>query len=485
MSSSLAVGGLATGIDTASLIQKLMAVEAAPVTLMQGQVTAAQKKLSVFSQINSALSNFETVANGMNTPSGLISLSTSMTDSSVATATAASSAQPGTHTIQVNSLAQSQRQISDTSYASSTDLNFNSGTITIGQTGSSTSPTTITIAEGQNSLSGIAAAINSAGASVTAALINDGTGYRLVLTGNDTNNYTIDTSGLTTPPAAPNGAAYAAPTFAGGIGYQTGAAASFSVDGIAMTRTSNSVSDVIPGVTVNLLKGGNSTTTLTVANDISGVTAKINNFVTAYNSVMTLLNQQNAYNATAKTAGTLAGDSTVNDIKRHLQSIISSAVSGANGNYSLLSSIGITTNYQDATLKVDATKLSTALNTNFSAVTDLFTHNSGTQNLAQNQYGVAQQLSTVLEQMTHIYEGDGSSSNGEIATAVKSLNDQISNTNKRISAMQNLLDLRQAQLQRRFAAMESLVNSIQANGSQLMSALNALSNSSSNSSSSH
>ncbi len=475
----LSVGGLASGIDTASLITKLMEAERRPQKILQKKVTTAQSQISVFNQLSSALNSFKTVASGMSSPSGFISRSSSVTDSTVASATVTSAALPGSHAIQITSLAQFQRQISDSSYASSSDLNFKSGTITIGKTGSPDVPVSITIAEGQNSLSGIISAINGSAANVSASMINDGNGYRLILTGKDTNNYTIDTSGLTTDPAAPNGDAYAAPTFLNGTGYLAGNPASFSVDGIAMTRTSNSVSDVIPGVTFNLLKGGGSSTTLTVASDTNDVTTKINSFVSSYNSAMTLLSKQSNYDTTTKSAGTLAGDYTVRDIKNQLQSVISSAVSGVNSNISVLSSIGISTNYADGTLKIDSAKLADALKTNFDSVADLFTHNSGVTGLPANQYGIAQQLSTKLDTITHIYEGSDSTSNGKIASRIKGLNDLISDTNKRISVMEDQLAQKQLQLKKQFTAMEKLVSSLTSSGNQLISALNSLSSSNS------
>lgn len=477
----LSVGGLATGIDSATLIQKLMEVERQPQKNLQSKVVAAQNKISVFNQINSALDNFEAVVNGMNTPSGFIARTSSMTDSTVAGATVTSSAQPGAHTIQVTSLAQFQRQISDISYASSSNLNFKTGVITVGITGSPDPPVSITIAEGKNSLSGIVSSINSSGANVSASIINDGNGYRLIVTGKDTNNYTLDFTGLTTDPAAPSGAAYSAPTFVNGTGYLGGQPASFSVDGIAMTRTSNNVTDVIPGVTINLLKGGGSSTTLTVTSDTGSVTAKINGFVSAYNSVITLLHKQSAYNSGTKSSGTLSGDSTVRDIKGQLQAVLSNAVAGVTGSFSGLSAIGITTNYQDGTLKVDATKLAGALNTKFDDVADLFTHNSDKTNLAQDQYGVAQQFSTMLEKFTHRYEGDSSQYNGKVATRIKILNDLISDTNKRISDMEDFLARRQDQLKKQYAAMESLVSSISSSGNKLMAVLNNFSASMNNS----
>jgi len=536
---ALSIGGLATGIDTTTLISQLMYLERAPERILSAKKKTIQSQVDVFNQIAGALSSLKGIVAGMNTSTGFRGMKVTTGDSSVATATASSSAFPGSHTVSVTSLARFQRQVADQGYASSTDLNFKTGSIVI--TGGA-NPVTVTIAEGQNSLSGIAAAINASGANLTASVINDGSAnpYRLVVTGKDTTNYTLDFSGLTTAPAAPNGAAYTEPLFsknfsvtgdttsgsnvisnistanlqvgmvlsgagleadtvitgildpdsvqisrnatATGTGaalsypnsaYQAGAPASFTVDGIAVSKTSNTVTDVIPGVTLNLLKEG-VTTTVGVENDDAAVTTKINSFVKSFNEAMTLLNKQSNYDATTKTAGVLSGDSTVRMVKSQLQSILTNTVSGVTGTFSMLSEIGITTNRTDGTLTVDSAKLSEALKNDFDSVVELFTRNGGVADLPANRYGVAEQFNNVLEKLTHAYEGPSSQYNGVISSRIQGLKDTMSGIDTQIESMELRLTRKEEALKKQFTALETLVSSLTTQGNSLINYLSSL-----------
>lgn len=535
------IGGLATGIDTKTLISQLMYLERAPERILSAKKKTIQSQVDVLNQIAGALSSLKGIAAGMSTSTGFRGMKVSVGDSSAVTATASSSALPGSHSVSVAGLARSQRQVSDQGYAGSSDLNFNTGSIVI--TGGE-SPVTVTIAEGKNSLSGIAAAINASGANLTASVINDGSAnpYRLVITGKDTSDYTVDFSGLATPPAAPNGAAYAAPVFsktfstsgdttggsnvisniptanlqvgmalsgaglddgtvitgilgpdsvqisrnatATGTGaalsypnsaYQAGAAARFSVDGIAITKTSNTVTDVIPGITLNLLKAGG-TSSVTVENDDAAVKARINDFVKSFNEAMTLLNKQSSYDATTKKAGVLSGDSTVRMVKSQLQSILTNPVSGASGRFSMLSEIGITTNRSDGTLAVDSTRLAKALETDFDSVVELFTRNGGVAGLDAGQYGVAQQFDTVLEKLTRAYEGPSSLLNGVISSRIQGLKNTMTGIDGQIENMELRLTRKEEALKKQFTAMETLVSSLSSQGNTLISYLNSLNN---------
>lgn len=535
----LSIGGLATGIDTTSLISQLMYLERAPERILSAKKKTIQSQVDVFNQIASALFSLKGLAAGMNTAATFRGMKVSVGDSKVATATASSSALPGTHSVTVNSLARSQRQVSDQGYASASDLNFNTGSIVI--TGGA-SPVTVAIAEGKNSLGGIASAINASGANLTASVIHDGSANpnRLVITGKDTTNYTIDFSGLSTPPTAPNGAAYTVPVFSrnfsttgdttsgsnvisnlatehlqvgmaiSGAGldadtvitgilgpdsvqisknatltgagvaltypnsaYQAGAPARFTVDGIAITKTSNTVTDVIPGITFNLLQEGG-TTAVNVENDDAALTSKINSFVKSFNDAMTLLNKQSNYDATTKKAGLLSGDSTVRMVKSQLQSILTNSVTGTTGAYTMLSEIGITTNRSDGTLTVDSAKLSKALETDFDSVVELFTLNGGVADLESNQYGIAEQFNSALEKLTHAYEGPSSQYNGVISSRIQGLNNSMTGIDKQIENMEVRLTRREEALKKQFTALETLVSSLTTQGNSLINYLNSL-----------
>lgn len=480
MSGTVSFSGLATTMDTKSIVSQLMALERRPQTLLKNQKSVIQSKVDVLDKLNTALKSLQGIAAGMNTASTFSAKSATVVDSGVVTAQVLGSAVAGTHSLLVTQLASSQRQVSAIGYASATDANFNTGTFSITDDQGGT-PITVTLAEGVNSLDGIASAINASGGNLSATVINDGTTgspYRLMVSGLDTKNYTIDFSGLTTPPATPNGTAYANPSFPqSGATYVAGSVASFTLDGVAMTRSSNTVGDALPGVTLNLLKGSGASTSFTVSNDSTAVTAKINSFITSFNGAITIIQQQSVYNAATKTAGVLSGDSSIRNLQAAMQSILGNQVSGVNGPYTLASQIGIKTK-QDGTLELDAAKLSTALGTNFNGVVDLFTRNSGTSGLPDNQYGLAEQFNQKLNLITKPFISDNYSGNGIIASRINTLKSQMTGIDNQVAHMETIVAQKEANLNQQFTAMEKLVSSIQTQGSQLTSFLNSMTSSS-------
>ena len=460
--------GLASGIDTQSLITKLMYIERNPERILQAKQKKLQSQIDLYKQIKDALSDLQKSAQGIKTSSALKGFTTAVGDSSVLTATASSTALEGTHTVQVTSLARSQRQVS-IGYASNSSLTFNTGSFTIDD-GAGTVKT-VTLAAGQNSLNGIVAAINGSGANVSASVINDGTGtpYRLVVTGKDTKNYTLNFAGLTTPPAGGTGALTPTLLGAGDPTYQAGAAASFTVDGVAITRTSNTVTDVLPGVTLTLLKGG-ATTSVVVTNDNDGVSKKINDFVKKFNDALTLINKQSVYDSTGKTTSALSGDATLRTVQSQLQRLVATPVSGVTGAYTTLASIGITTDSKTGTLSVDASKLAGALKSDFNGVVDLFTHNGDTAGLADNQYGLAQQFNLVLDRINHSYT-EGARDNGLIETRISGLSSTIKDIDKQIESMERRMVLREESLKKKFSAMESLISNLSSQGNRMINAI--------------
>jgi flagellar hook-associated protein 2 len=160
------------------------------------------------------------------------------------------------------------------------------------------------------------------------------------------------------------------------------------VDGYQATSSSNTVSDVIPGVTLNLQEAAPDTTiTLSVGRDLNSVTNLINNFVNAYNTVMDAINTQQTYNTTTnQPGGPLFGDTTLQNIKYNLRDTILSPVSGVNPDLSTLGLIGISIG-TDGKLTVDNTKLQGYLQTNFNDVENLFISNSSSTNSSLTYVG--------------------------------------------------------------------------------------------------
>ncbi|MCX5855199.1 MAG: flagellar filament capping protein FliD [Deltaproteobacteria bacterium] len=152
-----------------------------------------------------------------------------------------------------------------------------------------------------------------------------------------------------------------------------GADVSVMLDGVTVTRSSNTIDDILTGVTLDLLKADTGTTvTLNISQDIDAIMAKINTFVTSYNSISSYISTQNTYDATKKTTGgILFGDGTLSSVKSDLTSILTQSVWGVSSDYSTLGLVGVSVD-RYGQLSVDEEKLSGYLTTNFNDVKKLF-----------------------------------------------------------------------------------------------------------------
>jgi len=231
----------------------------------------------------------------------------------------------------------------------------------------------ITIDSSNNSLQGIRDAINKANLGVTASIIADGSGtpYHLVLTSNKTGvtsslKISVNPGGDT---AVGNLLAYDP---AGTQNFTQSSAAqnsALTVNGIAISSTTSSVSEAIQGTTLNLTKIG--ATSLNVALNSSAVNSAVGALVAAYNSLNQTLTGLTSYNATTQQAGLLLGDATARQVQTKIRDMLSSTLTGSNGNLTNLSQVGISID-KTGTMSLDSTKLQAALSTNANDVSALF-----------------------------------------------------------------------------------------------------------------
>ena len=377
-------------IDVSSIVSQLMTVESQPVTLLQKQVASYQTQITAVGSVQGALSSFQTAVQGLTTASQFQSLTATSTNPSLGVS-AASNATAGSYSVAVSALAQAQSLVAAGQTSSSaaigsgaaTTLTFNFGTISGGTlssgtySGASFTPNgnatkTVTINSSNNSLSGIAAAINAANMGVTASIVNDGSAspYRLVLTGPSgaSNSMQIAVSGDATLSSllSENPAGTQDLT-------QTTAAqnAQLTVNGIAVTQSTNTVTNVIQGLTLNLGAITTTPATVTVANNSTGITSAINSFVTAYNALNTAIQSVTSFNSASGTGGVLMGDPMVNAIQTQMHAALNQAIGNTTTTYSTLSEIGVTFQ-KDGSLAVNTTQLNNAISTNSSDIASLF-----------------------------------------------------------------------------------------------------------------
>ena len=402
------VTGLSSGIDWQETISLIMQVESQPMVMLEERKDTYQQKLEAWQEINSKLLSLKSTMESMNEMNELLKKAVSSTDTTVATASATSEAITGSYTVEVNQLALSDKQTHEGFVdENSTAVHDGPGdaTFSYDYAGESYS---ITVAAG-TTLAGLAAAINNDidNPGVTATILNDGSGtstaYHLVLTGETGASNAIENISSTLD----NFSSVFTET-------QTAQDAQIRVDGYPpdpdwILSSTNEITEVISGVTLNLISANpGETITISVTNDTDAAKDKIQEFVDAYNEVIALINLKTKYDAETETAGILFGDSSVISIKNDLQTIISSAIPGqlSNAPYSNLSAIGIESG-SGGMLSVDDSKLSDALEDNFTEVGELFAlQTTSTSNNLSYFYSTSETLGGVYNIVAN-YDASG------------------------------------------------------------------------------
>ena len=416
------------GLDVPSLVSQLMSIERQPINKLNTKVESFQAKLSSFGTISGLVSGFQAAAQSLKT--SLSGYNATASDASIFSATAASTAAAGTYSINVTALAQAHQlaaagQASDTTAIASADstVTFNvGGTIK-----------NVTILAGSSTLQDIRDAINAANTGATATIVNDGSGtpYRLALSSNSSgtsnaiNSITIQVGGdnninnlLSYNDATVN------PPVAGTMAQKAAAQnAAFTLNGIAITSASNTVTTAIQGVTLTLNKLTASPATLTVARDTSTVSKAVSGFIDAYNALANQLKSRSAYGNATEPGGALAGDATIRIMQNQLRGIFNTPASG--GTLKYLSEIGITTQAGGA-LKLDSSKLDTAMTNNFGDVT----------NLLSSTTGFATRLDTWATSVLSPVDGLIAARTKSFNTSIKNYNDQIDKLERRMTFLQ-------------------------------------------------
>jgi flagellar hook-associated protein 2 len=382
--SGLAVTGLGSSLPIDSIVSKLMAVESLPLQQMQQQQQSYQSKISAFGQVQGALSSFQAQVVALESPTNFNVVSTNSSNTSVATVSASgNSVQDSSYSINVTQLAQGQRLVSKTGYSSTSSV-IGGGTLTFtfGSTSNNTftpnasvAPSTVTI-PANASLQDIASAINGANVGVQASIINDGiNGNRLVYTSTNTGAaYSLKVTA-----DDPNGPlANFTNDPAGSTMTQLQAAqdAQFTLNGVSIDKSSNTVSDAINGLSFSLSATGSAT--LTVSHNNSGAQQAIQGFVSAYNNLRSTLNQVSAYDNSPVAAGqahkaaALNGDASILALKNQLRSVFNQIPPGLeNSPYRVPADVGLTFD-RSGNLTLDNSKLQKALTSNPQAVAQLF-----------------------------------------------------------------------------------------------------------------
>lgn len=291
---------------------------------------------------------------------------------------------------------------------------------------------------------GVVDAINNGNRGYKAQLINDGsaTPFKMMITG--ANGSTEGFSVSSTDAAGAVGASFATPT-----GYSA-SDANLTVDGISYSRKSNSVSDIIPGVTFTLKGATTSAASVSLDRDTTDLKTRLNAVVTAYNDFNNIVNETTNPKSTLGTYGaTLVGDSTVKMVRQQIRSLLFSNSTTPGKSISSLSQVGYSLDMHGV-LTLDATKLDTALQNNFDDITKLFT--GGYNNLSTYSTLSAGYAGDAVKKLTTML-----SNTGPLVTKTNNANTQSDGYRTQLTALQTRMDALLARYQKQFASMDSLV----------------------------
>jgi flagellar hook-associated protein 2 len=457
-SSAQAAGG--SVIDVNSLVSQLVAATRAPKdALISSRTQTVTTQISALGSLKGALSAFQDVLGTVDTPAAFNAQIANTSNGSIFTASATSAAISGSYSISVSQLAQAQQIVSGPLGGTSGNT-LGTGTLTLSLGGTSFS---VNVTSGNNTVAGIAAAINSATGNpgITATVINGTDGAHLLLSSSRTG-----ASNTISVAETDGGTGLSAVTYGAGntTHFTQNAAAQdaiFSISGIQHTSASNTVDDALNGVTLNLNgttpapPATGSSATLTVSSDTSTISDNIKAFVDGYNSLVKAIQPLGSYDQTTGTAGPMMGDTVLSGVQNEIRSALYGIVNTGSSTYNTLASVGITTK-SDGSLNFDATKFKSALASAPSAVSALF---SGTG-------GVAASLNSRISSAL----GSGGAVDSRSKTLIKQ--------EKSLTQQSKDLDTQMAQLTasmtQQYAKLNTLLSSLQTTSAYLTQQFAAL-----------
>jgi flagellar hook-associated protein 2 len=426
------------GFDVATTVAQIQAANQAIETPWQNQLTALKAQDTALSSLGTDLSTLSNSLQKLTDFEGVFAEkqgSSSNTDL-LSLTSASSTAVAGSHTIVIGQLAQTSTDVS-TAVANASDTL--SGTVTIQGHDFDTS------VAGNNTLAGLASAINSAAIGVTASVITDSSGSRLSIV-SGTSGAAGQLSAITgTLTDSTSGSAISFSDGQAGQPGQAGQDAHLTVDGVSITTSSNTVTNAIPGVTFQLLATSATPVQVQITDDTTDIATAISSFVSAYNTVVGDINTQEQ-SASGGASAPLLGSPIIAQLQ---ESITGSLFSGtASGSISNITQLGLSVN-TDGTLALNSDTLTGALNSNLSDVTGFLQNSNSfgqTLSTALNNLGtqapdgaifLAQQQNTSQESALNT---DITNENATLATQKTQLTDELNTANQILQSIPEQLD---------------------------------------------
>ena len=472
--SSLGVG---SNLDLSGLLDKLAAAESAPLVALKKQQSSYSAKLTAYGTLQGALSTFQSAAKKLADATLFQGVKVASSAADVLTAAGSATGASGNYSVEVTKLAQAQSLAAAGVVDSKAAVGAGRVTIYFGTLSGGVftdDPTraaqsaaqSIVIDSTNNSLEGLRDAINAkTDIGVTASIVNDGgaSPNRLVLSSAQTgaaSSMRIDVTD-TVPAVLPADLTklQGLLNHNGVTGLQQTSAASnaaLTVNGIAITSSTNTVKEAVQGVTMTLAKTGLST--LTVSRDNAAVEGAVSAFVTAYNSLQGTASYLTKYDTEKKSGSALVGDATLRSIQTSIRSALNTPQTGE---LKVLSSVGVSFQ-KDGTIAFDAAKLKTAFAGNREAVVELFAGTGGNT-------GMGTQVAALVETFT--------GSSGKLSNATAGISATLKTLDTRYAATEVSVEAKVARYRVQFTQLDLLMSKMNATTSYLTSQFDSMNSS--------
>lgn len=453
--------GAGSGIFSADLVDQLVNAERQPVELrLSRRENETQTKISAFGALRSALEALRKPLETLSVSDGLKALTARSSNESVATVNVDPSvASRGSYSVNVTQLAQAQSLASGT-FADADTTTIGTGTLTFTVNGVSTD---VAVDGSNNTLQGLADSINDSNAGLSAGIVDTGSGFRLVLSSDesgldnaiqvsvtDSDGNNTDVSGLSQF------------AFDGTTSNLTETVAAkdalLEVNGISVSRSSNTVDGVVQGVTFDVKSVG--TSTVKVERDPDEVASRVQEFVDKYNALQDVIDKASGYNADTGVGGILSGDSTIRNIERDLRSGLTTVPAGMeNSTVRTLADLGIKTEPSTGKLVFDADVFKEKLEADPEAVTALFSEQNGVD-------GIAGKIEATIENFL--------ASDGAISGRTRGLNNALDQIQEQRDRLGLRMETYRERLIAQFSAADSLIAQLNSTGNYVSQQLAAI-----------
>lgn len=451
----LSSAGIGSGLKVDEIVNKMMSLEQRPLNLLQAKVNSTETKISSFGQIKSAMSALYEAANGLMNLGTWRGKQFTSSDKGVATGTATNEAAAASFSLQVDSLAQGQ-SLASQPFASASTMGA-AGEITLKKGRWNDAGTAFSAGSGEaikisiastDTLADVAAKITNSGSGITAVVVKGSSGDRLLVRSAETggaNGFSVSTQGGGSALAS---LAYDQSSVASGSATMKETAkakdAEFTINGMAVTSASNTVADVVPGVTLNLLKTTTSPVDVSIGTDKDAIKGKVKAFQDAFNKVNSLLRNLSSFDEKSKSSQPLQGDSAVRDLQSALSSLTQQPMADGTTLASLGLEMKLDSSYRNPTLSLDEAKLNAALN-------DL-------PKLEKALTGDGTNPGLITRIRDFAFAANGV--NGDITTRTKGLEASRKSNMDAMSAMELRLEQRQANMLKQYQALDAKMASM-------------------------